>query len=556
MAFVSHRSNASVYSISPPAASGLVNVKDVAWAGGARGDGATDDRVAVQAAFEYATANGMSVYFPTGTYILGRNSSIGGSFSFAGYSDLTIYGAGMGNTIIKMNSSEVFANPGNWRMFYVRDCTGIHFRDLTLDGAFPDGSDSGLVNEQTHLVQVGSATTSGTVTNVSFESCEFRNVRGDGIRHAGADGGGEVSQVSIENCRFTSCNRASIGVQRGVTKIRIVNNYLYGGSDQQIDFEPTGGTAAVGYFTITDNMIVHTSATVRSAVALSGNGANFPNDRSVFANNFVLGGSLYGLSLRGVLIQGNVITGHPTVAGSSVHFFRTCDDILINGNYILNETSGFDVSTSNACINIFLDAAVAPKRISITNNTLFQTAEGNPVNMVTCDSLDISHNRVVFNNSSTNTYFGILVRAASAAIGSVSVVNNEIIGNAAGGSLAVGVQLSATAAIARAKVAGNHGVGCVTGVSCSGAGGYTALPVITENVFTAATVAVAWSSAGYVIAGNTAGVAGILHVVCTGTPEGAITAPVGSFASRTDGGASTTLYVKTSGTGNTGWTAK
>lgn len=43
---------------------------------------------------------------------------------------------------------------------------------------------------------------------------------------------------------------------------------------------------------------------------------------------------------------------------------------------------------------------------------------------------------------------------------------------------------------------------------------------------------------------------------CTGTPEGQITAPVGSLARRTDGGPATTLYVKESGAGNTGWIAK
>lgn len=42
----------------------------------------------------------------------------------------------------------------------------------------------------------------------------------------------------------------------------------------------------------------------------------------------------------------------------------------------------------------------------------------------------------------------------------------------------------------------------------------------------------------------------------TATPEAAITAPVGTLCVNTAGGASTTLYVKTSGTGNTGWTAK
>lgn len=41
-----------------------------------------------------------------------------------------------------------------------------------------------------------------------------------------------------------------------------------------------------------------------------------------------------------------------------------------------------------------------------------------------------------------------------------------------------------------------------------------------------------------------------------GTPEGAVTAGVGSLFLRTDGGAGTTLYVKESGTGNTGWVAK
>jgi hypothetical protein len=41
-----------------------------------------------------------------------------------------------------------------------------------------------------------------------------------------------------------------------------------------------------------------------------------------------------------------------------------------------------------------------------------------------------------------------------------------------------------------------------------------------------------------------------------GTPEGSVTAVVGSMYTRTDGGAGTTLYVKEAGAGNTGWVAK
>jgi hypothetical protein len=42
----------------------------------------------------------------------------------------------------------------------------------------------------------------------------------------------------------------------------------------------------------------------------------------------------------------------------------------------------------------------------------------------------------------------------------------------------------------------------------------------------------------------------------SGSPEGVVTAPIGAFYSRTNGGALTSFYVKESGTGNTGWVAK
>lgn len=41
----------------------------------------------------------------------------------------------------------------------------------------------------------------------------------------------------------------------------------------------------------------------------------------------------------------------------------------------------------------------------------------------------------------------------------------------------------------------------------------------------------------------------------TGTPEGTVTASVGALFTREDGGAGTTLYIKESGSGNTGWRA-
>jgi parallel beta-helix repeat protein len=50
-------------------------------------------------------------------------------------------------------------------------------------------------------------------------------------------------------------------------------------------------------------------------------------------------------------------------------------------------------------------------------------------------------------------------------------------------------------------------------------------------------------------------IGGTTHRAGTGTPEGVVTASIGSSFFRTDGGVGTTHYKKTSGTGNTGWTA-
>ena len=52
------------------------------------------------------------------------------------------------------------------------------------------------------------------------------------------------------------------------------------------------------------------------------------------------------------------------------------------------------------------------------------------------------------------------------------------------------------------------------------------------------------------------GASGPRVITGTGTPEAAVTAPIGSTFMRDDGGAGTSFYVKESGVGNTGWVAK
>jgi hypothetical protein len=73
----------------------------------------------------------------------------------------------------------------------------------------------------------------------------------------------------------------------------------------------------------------------------------------------------------------------------------------------------------------------------------------------------------------------------------------------------------------------------------SGTLAVTASPVFTTQITTPKVV---WSGA-------------VIDLFGSGTPEGAITAAVGSVYRRTDGSSGTTLYLKESGSGNTGWVA-
>ncbi len=63
-------------------------------------------------------------------------------------------------------------------------------------------------------------------------------------------------------------------------------------------------------------------------------------------------------------------------------------------------------------------------------------------------------------------------------------------------------------------------------------------------------VAVATAGRGILLPG------GISWTSGAGSPEGVVTAPIGSLYSRSDGGVLTSLYVKQSGSGNTGWAGK
>jgi hypothetical protein len=194
-----------------------------------------------------------------------------------------------------------------------------------------------------------------------------------------------------------------------------------------------------------------------------------------------------------------------------------------------------------------------PNNITVRGGHYLQYASGNIISALTVDNFAVDSATVGHFGTTTATYFGIIDRSASTATEGALITNCRVLGSEGGGTLAAGVRVAAGGAnIGQTEVSSNRIKGSVVGIMVMGSSGHTSYPVVALNNIEGATTVITAETA-YVIHGSQPGV---VHIVFSGSPEGVYAAPVGSLYSRTDGGASTTLYVKTSGTGNTGWTAK
>jgi parallel beta-helix repeat protein len=100
----------------------LVNVYDY----GARGDDLTDDTAAIQSAINSVSLTGGTVYIPPGTYLLSKSILL--------TNRITLTGAGMGTTILKIADNNNQRIVGLVRTPFGRGTQYVSVRDLTLDG--------------------------------------------------------------------------------------------------------------------------------------------------------------------------------------------------------------------------------------------------------------------------------------------------------------------------------------------------------------------------------------------------------------------------------------
>ncbi|MET0180441.1 MAG: glycosyl hydrolase family 28-related protein [Novosphingobium sp.] len=109
----------------------MINVLDY----GAKGDGVANDQAAFKAAIEAAAYQGGGVvYAPAGTYLIGAGGPDDSDGAITLLSNVTLQGAGMGATVLKLVDDVGQQINGFVRTPYGQVTTDVTLRDLTLDG--------------------------------------------------------------------------------------------------------------------------------------------------------------------------------------------------------------------------------------------------------------------------------------------------------------------------------------------------------------------------------------------------------------------------------------
>jgi hypothetical protein len=183
---------------------------------------------------------------------------------------------------------------------------------------------------------------------------------------------------------------------------------------------------------------------------------------------------------------------------------------------------------------------------SVNNGVVHLNASGKPVNNSGVLVTDVGYVEIA--------------KPAAGAVGPVLYLHNTV--NSASGGHAAEIRFNLREledttrnAVIRAVTTGSFGSDpALSFLTSSGTAGTP-----TERLRVAPAGDVTVSTGNLVIGTAGKGVTlpgGITWTSGSGSPEGVVTAPIGSLYSRSDGGLLTSLYVKESGSGNTGWVGK
>lgn len=531
-----------------------VSVKDF----GAIGDGVADDTAAIQAAVDHVNSlGGGVVLFPSGTYGVSAAGYYTGVQLKTGVY-LSLYGAKIkalsanqpGYRLInieQVSNCGVFGGEiqgdratntatGEWGhcLHMILNCTNITVKDVRVRDGFGDGI---YIGRQCSDVHVLNCTVTNnrrnnisvvTASNVVIDSCDISYANGT-LPECGIDiepNAGDLpsSNIVITNCNIFGNNKDGIGYPAPpptpliessvVSNCHIYNNGRHGILASYVK------VLEVSNCVIRNNGGdgIFDSAALATLLNFNGN--------AIYDN---AGSGIFGFSSN-TIITNNQIKG----SGQWGVHWQNGNHVTISGNLISD--SGQD--------GIYYERAY---NSSVIGNTVKNSQKhgilitGTSTSSVTRSrKVTVSGNNVAFSGLlADNTYSGIYLDANA---NTCTVTGNTIAAGTSGNL----PQYAIYAADSSVNVSGNQTDGAVKSGNAQVSVGGIALPsfIASPSMF------------GYTYATRMYVPGQAFVTGGTGSPEGVVTAGAGSIYMRADGGAGTSLYVKQTASGNTGWAAK
>ena len=512
----------------------IVSVKDF----GAVGDGVTDDTAAIQAAINYATANKKVLVGSAGTYRITSSLKFGSNFHYKG--DGAIFRMDYRPTGSNVWRDALFANT-NW-------ATTTRTTNIIIDGLqTEDGPGSGygahltiiggkdvLINNLRFNKTSGQFATAFACDNITVSNCHIVNdpsgqadpadrLFGDCLHFT------QGNNITVTNCILESTSDDGIafyaqdngflvnGAFSDITNVTVTNCVIKSVTNSiRIGYSDSDGTRGE-YTWVTKNINISNCVANQRF-----NLQDFRAQSSPLIEDITISNCVFDVEEAS---RPNIITGGRSGARRTAYGMVTLTNCTFRGLdstenlFDARESTGIHAATEVVMSNCNFTGRItigATNLLAIQGCNLTTTASAdnamslagtvirvsdNYIDGGTASFSDISLNNTVDHFFLNDNYFKSGVRnvalnpATSAVVNGYTVVNNRFSGS--GNTLNVGDLNLPT----------NKG-----------------------------SLNLAFSGSG--------------------TPENVITAPIGSIYTRTDGGASTTLYVKESGTGNTGWVAK
>ena len=514
---------------------------------GAAGTGLVDESTEIQAAAAAASVAGGWLVFPTGTYLFDNVDVTGDNVKIVATGDVL-----MKPTVTGVSGTDAHMFNVTGDNFGISGCRFDMTDEAdTYDyGVYANGCD-GVEIIDCQCTGGGYAFATRACDNVTIDRC-----RASGFKEYGICCWGDSEGITITNCKChdttgsVTANGIKIagtttGTSTQIDNVTISNNQTWA-CLHGIDVAINSGD----HYVISDNVIYDCTD---YALVFKFNTFTYLGGETGIKNATISGNAIYGEYL-GVDIQRE--DGDPVMTG-----------VTFVGNTVIGPSAKSAGSHPGVRVYGAVDSVVKANTVSGWRRGIL---------VADADRIEVSNNTVV------NCYRPIEVTTQDAGM---TCADNVIKGNVLKGAISTDQTISSVA-INIADDASNGGptdtivysrVASTTGGFnvLADAGTDTDVREMTdlgspEAVYPASVGAMyiatdgGRSSTAYIKeagTGNTGwSIINTAYVTTvtegTATPEEAITAAVGSMFRRTDGGAGTSLYVKESGAGNTGWVGK